>query len=501
MNIIYYILVAILIINISLLFIYACNLLFLFFLALRSKNNSYKPANEIDIEDYPYVTVQIPVFNEKYVIERVIRNAAEIKYPQSKLEIQILDDSTDVTLDISKEIIAELKNKGLDISLIHRKIRTGFKAGALKNALKTARGEYTAVFDADFIPNPDMLYDIIPFFLKDNNLGMVQTRWGHINHNYSLLTRAQAMGIDGHFSIEQVARYENNFFMNFNGTAGIWRKECIIDSGNWQADTLTEDLDLSFRARLRGWKFKYMKNIVNNAEIPVQLKAFKSQQFRWAKGSIQTAKKQLKNIFSSKRSFLTKFQAFIHLTYYSVHPLLLINIIFTVPLLLCSSFISLENPLIRYLATLFSLGALVPVISFLYSQIAFYYDWRERIKYIPIAMLVGTGMAVNNSFAVLEAIFGKKSDFIRTPKFGMLNKDENWKQKTYKSKNNFTLTQWLELFFGMYSFLGLIISIINGHHFTVPFFLLYSSAFFYIFLIGVVQNQKFRKSKIAKQRI
>ncbi len=498
MNIIQYILITILIINISLLFIYACNLLFLLFLALRSKNRPYQFSKN-NIKDYPHVTVQIPVFNEKYVIERVIRNATEIKYPKSKLEIQILDDSTDITLDISREIVAELKNKGLDISLIHRKIRTGFKAGALKNGLKTAKGVYLAVYDADFIPNKDMLYDIIPFFLKDKNLGMVQTRWGHINHNYSLLTRAQAMGIDGHFSIEQVARHDNNFFMNFNGTAGIWSKECIIDSGNWQADTLTEDLDLSFRARLKGWKLKYVKDIINNAELPIQLKAFKTQQFRWAKGTIQTAKKQLKNVFSSKGSFFIKLQAFIHLTYYSVHPLLLINIIFTIPLLLNSSLVSLENPLIRYMATLFSFGALVPVISFLYSQIAFYNDWRERIKYIPIAMLVGTGMAVNNSFAVLEAIFGKKSDFIRTPKLGILNKNENWKAKTYKSKNNFALTQWLELFFAFYSFFGLIISIVKEQFFIIPFFILYSSSFFYIFLIGAIQNHK--TNKIIKQSI
>jgi len=283
-------------------------------------------------KDWPKVTIQLPIFNERYVVKRLIKSICRFDYPKGLLEIQVLDDSTDDTFDIAEAVVEEMKEQGIDIVYIHREDRTGFKAGALKEGLKSAKGELIGVFDADFVPNPNFLKETIPYF-TDPGVGMLQTRWGHINSNYSLLTRAQSMGIDGHFGVEQASRAWSGFFLNFNGTAGVWRKKTIEDAGGWTADTLTEDLDLSYRAQLKGWKLQFAPDVVCPAEVPVTINAFKSQQHRWAKGSIQTAKKNLGKLFKSDVSLLVKIQAVLHLTHYMVHPMMLLVVLTSIPML------------------------------------------------------------------------------------------------------------------------------------------------------------------------
>jgi len=432
-------------------------------------------------KDWPSVTIQLPVFNERYVVKRLIQSVCRFDYPKELLEIQILDDSTDDTADIAKATAAEMRRQGFDIGYIHRDDRIGFKAGALKEGLKFAKGELVAIFDADFIPHPSFVKETIPYFAHPE-IGMLQTRWGHINSDYSLLTRAQSMGIDGHFGIEQAARAWSGFFMNFNGTAGIWRKTTIEDAGGWQADTLTEDLDLSYRAQLRGWKLKFVSDVVCPAEIPVTINAFKSQQHRWAKGSIQTAKKNLGQLFKSDLSLLVKFQAFMHLTHYMVHPMMLLVVLTSIPMLYSQWFFdSLAYPIMIF--TLLCLATCGPSSMYLFSQRVLYQDWKSRIKVLPFLMCLGTGIAVNNTKAVLEAFLNIESGFIRTPKYGIKKRDDSWKSKHYSIPLN--TISILEFFLGLYSLSGLILFLFFSKYLVSPFLFIYTSGFFYVFFLSV----------------
>jgi cellulose synthase/poly-beta-1,6-N-acetylglucosamine synthase-like glycosyltransferase len=433
---------------------------------------------------WPHVTIQLPIYNERYVVERLIESVCRIDYPEGLLQIQVLDDSTDDTVVVAAAMVEKMKSKGVDIVHARRKNRDGFKAGALRDGLKTAKGSLVAVFDADFIPNSDFLKESVPYF-RYPQIGMLQTRWGHINSDYSLLTRAQSIGIDGHFGVEQASRAWGGFFMNFNGTAGIWRKKTIRESGGWQADTLTEDLDLSYRAQLKGWKLMFASQVVCPAEIPVTITAFKSQQHRWAKGSIQTAKKNLGKLFTSDVAWPVKIQAFLHLTHYMVHPMMLVVVLTSIPMLYTQWFFDNRACLVM-IFTLLCLATFGPSSLYLFSQRILYRDWKTRIKYLPLLMCLGTGIAVNNTKAVLEALFDIKSGFIRTPKYGILQKGENWKNKRYAiALNSISI---LEFILGLYSLSGLLMFLFFSKYLVSPFLLIYTCGFFYVFFLSVMHG-------------
>jgi cellulose synthase/poly-beta-1,6-N-acetylglucosamine synthase-like glycosyltransferase len=433
------------------------------------------------IKNWPRVTIQLPIFNERYVVERVIKSVCRFDYPKDLLEIQILDDSTDDTAEIAEALANQMKDQGFDIQYIHRDNRTGFKAGALKEGLKTAKGELVGIFDADFVPHPEFLKETVPYF-TDPKIGMLQTRWGHINSDYSLLTRAQSIGIDGHFGVEQAARAWSGFFMNFNGTAGIWRKITIEDAGGWQADTLTEDLDLSYRAQLKGWQLRFVTDVVCPAEVPVTITAFKSQQHRWAKGSIQTAKKNLGKLFKSDIPLLVKIQAFLHLTHYMVHPMMLLVVLTSIPILYAQWFFeNISLPIMIF--TLLCLATFGPSSMYLFSQKILYRDWKSRIKFLPFLICLGTGIAVNNTKAVLEALFNVKSGFVRTPKYGIKKQADSWHGKHYSIPLN--AISILEFFLGVYSLTGLLMFLFFSKYLVSPFLLIYTTGFFYVFFLSV----------------
>jgi cellulose synthase/poly-beta-1,6-N-acetylglucosamine synthase-like glycosyltransferase len=442
------------------------------------KKNFYEHSSIIY---WPRVTIQLPIFNERYVVERLIESVCRFDYPKELFEIQILDDSTDDTVGTARALTQQMKDRGFDIQYIHRDNRTGFKAGALKEGLKAAKGDLVGIFDADFVPHPEFLKETVPYF-ADPEVGMIQTRWGHINSDYSLLTRAQSIGIDGHFGVEQAARAWSGFFMNFNGTAGIWRKKTIKDAGGWQADTLTEDLDLSYRAQLKGWKLKFITDVVCPAEVPVAITAFKSQQFRWAKGSIQTAKKNIGKLFKADIPLLVKIQAFLHLTHYMVHPMMLLVVLTSIPMLYSQWFFkNLSFPVMIF--TLLCLATFGPSSLYLFSQRILYRDWKTRIKFLPFLICLGTGIAANNTKAVLEALLNVKSGFVRTPKYGINKQKDTWRGKGYSIP--LSAVSILEFFLGVYSLTGLLMFLFFSKYFISPFMLIYTSGFFYVFFLSV----------------
>lgn len=388
-------------------------------------------SSSFDTNYLPMVTVQLPIYNEKYVAARLIDCVMQLDYPKDRLEIQVLDDSTDETVAIIAEKVTAYQSEGYDIQHVRRADRKGFKAGALAYGITICKGEYTAIFDSDFLPNPEFLKKTVGYFVNDK-IGMVQTRWGHINKDYSLLTEMQAFGLDAHFTVEQGGRNRSGSFMNFNGTAGIWRKSCVLDAGGWSADTLTEDLDLSYRAQLKGWQFQFDESVESPAELPVIMSAIKSQQYRWNKGAAETAKKNLFKVFKSKESFKTKAHAAMHLLNSSVFVLLLTASILSTPML----YIKSGNPSLEWL---FDLGSLF-LIGF-FSIAAFYYVGLKRIekvktkstflKKFPIFLSFSMGLALHNAVAVMEGFLGFKTPFIRTPKFNITKKTEQWTGNQY----------------------------------------------------------------------
>jgi cellulose synthase/poly-beta-1,6-N-acetylglucosamine synthase-like glycosyltransferase len=423
-------------------FLLTCVLLFSFFqlqLAVLYLRNQKKTriaiAQPSMPEDIPYVTIQLPVYNELYVVERLIDAVSRINYPKNKFEIQMLDDSTDETSEIIRRKVNELKSKGLNIECIHRVDRAGFKAGALKNGLLSAKGEFIAIFDADFLPEPDFLLKTIPHF-SDKNIGAVQTRWGHINKNYSILTRAQAFALDAHFTVEQSGRNRNGFFINFNGTAGVWRKTAILDAGNWEADTLTEDLDLSYRAQLKGWKFKYLEEVISPAELPVTLNAVKLQQFRWMKGGAQNCIKNYKKVLAAPISFKTKANAFHHMLSSTVFFFTFLIAILSFPMMLIRNYHE-EYELIFTISSVFMITTL---ILLLFYAIPYFKENKSLASvllypvYFFLFLIFMFGLSLNNIVAISEAFLGKKSSFIRTPKFNIFSKNESWKANKYLTR-------------------------------------------------------------------
>ncbi|TBW29919.1 cellulose synthase family protein [Gramella sp. KN1008] len=405
-------------------------------------------------DELPPVTIQLPLYNEYYVVERLLKNIARINYPKDKLEIQVLDDSTDHSVEKTKVIVDELASKGFDIQHIRRKERTGFKAGALKEGLKIAKGEFIAVFDSDFMPGENWLFRTLPYF-KNKKIGVVQTRWGHLNRDYSLLTRIQAFALDFHFILEQTGRNFGRNFINFNGTAGIWRKECILDAGNWSGDTLTEDLDLSYRAQMKKWEFKYLENVETPAELPVVISAARSQQFRWNKGAAENFRKNYGKLLQDPSvSLSTKFHGFFHLLNSSMFLIVLLLAIMSVPVL----YIKTTNPDFSWYFNVLRAFAISTLIFFACYYVAYARihgkGIRSFFKFIGMFLTffsIAMGFSVHNSLAVLEGHFGKKSEFIRTPKFNINSLKDSWKGNRYLSKKisgNLIIEALLFLYFG-----------------------------------------------------
>lgn len=443
--------------------------------------------------ELPKVTTQLPVYNEKHVVERLINAVVNIDYPKGLHEIQLLDDSNDETSEIIEALVKKYSGNGYNIKHITRNNRAGFKAGALNVGLEKSEGEFLAIFDADFVPDRDFLINTIPFFYEKEKVALVQTRWGHINRDYSLLTIAQSIGMDGHFIIEQGARTWNGLYMNFNGTAGVWRKEAIRDAGGWHHDTLTEDLDLSYRAQLKGWNTKFLFNVVTPSELPIDISAYKSQQHRWAKGSIQTAKKILPEVFKTNDGFIKKAEAFIHLNQYMVHPMMIILALLSLPLImLLKPLITSISLTMAGLLFLIFIGAFAPSILYIVSQKMGYKDWMKRSLFIPALMFIGCGVAVNNAKAVLEALLNIKSDFVRTPKYGVVKRGKSLKAKNYMLPVKMIFVS--EIFMSMYCFLGFIQYMSNKKFIFGPFLLMYAMGFLYVGVLTLFQifNRKIR---------
>ncbi|MEM7549039.1 MAG: cellulose synthase family protein [Bacteroidota bacterium] len=480
--------------EIAVVVLYSVSLLFIFLFSigqlnltwfyLRSRKHKKQDAEvEEELKEYPMVTIQLPLYNEKYVAERLIEAVSSFDYPRDRFEIQVLDDSTDETVDIIREKINAL-DSDIQIEHIQRENRVGFKAGALKYGTEIAKGDYIAIFDADFLPKPEFLKKTLPYF-KDDSIGVVQTRWGHLNKDYSTLTKLQAFGLDAHFSIEQSGRSYAGSFINFNGTAGIWRKSCIYDAGGWSSDTLTEDLDLSYRAQMKGWKFKFLEDLESPAELPVIMPAVKSQQYRWNKGAAETAKKNIWKVWTSDIKLVNKWHAFFHLFNSSVFISLFIAAILSIPML----YIKFGNPAYDFyfdLGSVFLLG---------FFSIGFFY-WisskrmvpektgRYFFRTFPTFLTVSMGLSLHNAVAVLEGLFGLKSDFIRTPKFNILKKSDSWKNNEYiRPKINFMTL--LEGFLALYFIFGIVSGFVLEDYGLMFFHIMLSLGFLGVFYQSV----------------
>jgi cellulose synthase/poly-beta-1,6-N-acetylglucosamine synthase-like glycosyltransferase len=436
--------------------------------------------------ELPRVTVQIPTYNEMYVMKRIIDAVCAFDYPHDKLDIQVLDDSTDETQRIARNAVARWSDLGLDIHYIHRDDRTGFKAGALENGLHTAKGEFIAIFDADFVPGPDFLQKSIHYF-TDPGIGMVQGRWEHLNRDYSFLTKTQAIYLDGHFMLESFTRFLSGRFFNFNGTAGILRRKAIEDAGGWEHDTLTEDLDLSYRAQMKGWKFVFLPDLSVPAELPVEINSFKSQQCRWAKGAMQTCKKTLFKILRGNYEPAEKLEAWYHLTGNVTYPLMVILSIILFPALIVRynqgwfELLSIDVPL-------FILSFSSVSTFYIISQKALHKDWLKRIAYLPGLMAVGIGMTIPGSKAVLEGALGLQSSFVRTPKFSVEGDNGEWMSKKYRCNIGFLTV--VEIVFGVYFTLVNLYAFDLGIYGVMPFLLLFQCGYLYTGLWALAQSLK-----------
>ena len=466
----------------SILAVYGWHRYYLVYLYMKHKGD--KVATPVVPDTWPAVTVQLPLYNEMYVVDRLVEAVCRMDYPRDRLEIQILDDSTDETRDIARLAAQRYVAQGFDVKYIHRDNRHGFKAGALDAALKVASGRYVAIFDADFVPSADFLVRSIHYF-TDPNVAMVQTRWGHINQDYSLLTKIQAILLDGHFVLEHGGRNRAGCFFNFNGTAGIWRRTAIDDAGGWQHDTLTEDLDLSYRAQLRGWRFVFVPDLVSPAEVPVEMNAFKSQQHRWAKGSIQTCRKLLPAILQSDQPFVVKAEAFFHLTANFNYPLMVLLSILMFPAIFVrysggwSEMLLIDLP--------FFVAATASVFYFYaISQREIYAGWRARLKYLPLLMAVGIGLSINNTRAVLEAMLNRESEFARTPKYGVEQTSDDWTGKKYRQLTS--VQPFIELALGLYFTGTVFYALSNGIYASLPFLVLFQAGYLYMALLSLLQQ-------------
>ncbi len=449
---------------------------------VENRNQSENDHSGLDKSDWPIVTIQLPIFNEKYVVERLLDAVIEMNYPKDKLQIQVLDDSTDDTVDITAIKVEEIKSQGFWIEHIHRIDRKGYKAGALADSMPQVKGEFIAIFDSDFLPATDFLERTVPLF-QDEKLGVVQTRWGHINEDYSLLTKLQAFGLDAHFTIEQVGRNTSKHFINFNGTAGIWRKTCIEKAGGWHHDTLTEDLDLSYRAQMVGWNFKYLPNLISPAELPVTMSALKSQQFRWMKGGAENFKKNALSVLKSDKPLFTRIHGLFHLFNSTVFIFIFLISILSVPILF------IKNQTAQY-DQLFSIGS-VFVLSFFILMIFYWQAYKgtkseeERsifhfVKTFVLFLSFSMGLSFHNSIAVMEGYLGKKSSFVRTPKFNILTDKDSWKGNKY-NMNSLNLVTAIEGLLTCYFLFAIGLGIYFGDYGMFPFHGLLLFGYFMVF--------------------
>jgi len=450
----------------------------------------------------PRVTIQLPMFNERAVAERIIETTCRIDYPRDRLQIQVLDDSTDAeTIEIARRTCARMVAAGHPVEFIHRENRQGFKAGALEQGMKTATGEFVMIFDADFIPPTDVLTRTIHHF-TDPQVGMVQARWEHLNRDKSLLTKTQAILLDGHFVIEHAARNRSGRFMSFNGTAGAWRRTTIEDAGGWQHDTLTEDLDLSYRAQLKGWRFVFLPEVTSPAELPPEMNAFKTQQHRWAKGGAQTCRKLLPRILRSRLPFHTKLEAFFHLTSCTVYVYIVMLVLMLLPALLVKMALLADNPLAKMMFdfSLFLIATCSASSFYIASQREVFRTWGESIKYLPFLMSVGVGISLNNARAALEGLFGHQSEFVRTPKFGdeaMPTVGTAKKRSAAEKRRSAIIQGAIEVIFGVYLFVCTVLLAIftGGQSLSLPFLALFTVGFFYVgslTLAGQLQTARLR---------
>ncbi len=473
--------------------IYGFNALFFSVQFLRYRKTAFNPPETFSAgDDLPPVTVQLPLFNEKLVVERLIDAVAALDYPAEKLSIQVLDDSTDETIALARARVAFHRERGVNIEYVRRPVREGFKAGALAYGLQSAPGEFIAIFDADFVPPRDFLRRVMPRF-RNPQVGMVQARWGHLNDTANPFTRAQALALDGHFVVEQTVRSQSGLLMNFNGSGGVWRRAAIDDAGGWQSDTIAEDLDLSYRAQLRGWKLAYLPTVIAPAEIPPLLTAFKRQQFRWAKGAIQALRKFGGTLLRAKLSPWQKMQAFLHLSGYMVHPLMLAMIVLGLPVIL------VRDPGTLPVGAL-GVAGFAPPVLFALSQWGGYRHWMRRFAYFPFLVLFGAGVMLNNSWAVFEGLTGRNPrEFLRTPKFRTSN--------GIRRAGDYVLpvdwTTWGELLLAVYCWVEAGIAITRAPG-LAPFLLMYALGFTVTAGLGLWQSRKFNargvKFKVQSSR-
>jgi cellulose synthase/poly-beta-1,6-N-acetylglucosamine synthase-like glycosyltransferase len=469
----------------SILAIYGWHRYYLVYLYM--KNRDKAPGRSLPpppLAELPRVTIQLPIYNEMYVADRLIDAVCEMDYPRELLEIQVLDDSTDETTDIAELAVRRHASRGFDISYLHRVDRLGYKAGALEAGLSVAKSNFIAIFDADFVPPKDFLRKTLPHF-ADARIGMVQARWGHINQDYSLLTKIQSILLDAHFVLEHGGRNRAGCFFNFNGTAGVWRREAIDSAGGWQHDTLTEDLDLSYRAQLLGWKFVFLPDVVSPAEVPVEMNSFKSQQHRWAKGSIQTCMKLLPRILRSNQPIGVKAEAFFHLTANFNYLLMSVLSVLMFPAMYVRYNMGWTEMLLIDIP-LFAAATLSVCNFYIVSQRELYPDWRTRLKYLPFLMSIGIGLCVNNTRAVLEALFHKESEFARTPKYGIERDSDEWAGKKYHQTVG--VQSLIELALGLYFTGTVFYALINQIYGTLPFLMLFQIGFLYTGLLSILQQ-------------
>jgi cellulose synthase/poly-beta-1,6-N-acetylglucosamine synthase-like glycosyltransferase len=455
------------------------------YLYFKYKKN-YNPNPPRHFKELPRVTVQLPIFNEQFVIDRLIEAICAMNYPKEKLEIQVLDDSTDETQQVASDIVARYAALGHPIAYIHRTNRYGYKAGALDAGLKVAKGEFVAIFDADFVPPPDWLMKVIHHFAEPE-IGMVQTRWSHMNREYSMLTQIEAILLDGHFIIEHGARVRSGDYFNFNGTAGMWRIKAISDGGGWQHDTLTEDTDLSYRSQLAGWKFKYLPDVECPSELPIEMTAFKTQQARWAKGLIQTSIKVLPLMFHSNVPRKIKVEAVYHLTANMSYPMMVIMTAFLMPAMIVRFYQGWFQMLL-FDVPLFTASSLSIAVFYLTAERELFpKTWWKTFFYLPVLMALGIGLTVTNTKAVMEALFGIKSAFVRTPKYRVAKKGE--KSQASKYRKRLILAPWIELLVGCYFFLAILYTFSNNNYFTAPFLILFVIGYWYTGLMSLLQGR------------
>jgi len=469
--------------------LYGLNSLLLTVLYIWVRRRGRQPVSQP--ESWPSVTVQLPIYNELHVVERLIAAVVAFDYPRDQLQIQVLDDSTDEARVVARRVVAHYAQMGIDIQYIHRAGRAGFKAGALAYGLQRATGELVAIFDADFVPPRDFVRRVVPYFSAPD-VGCVQARWDHLNRDYSALTRAQALGVDAHFAIEQRARSQSGFFLNFNGSAGIWRRDCIEDAGGWHADTLTEDLDLSYRAQLAGWRILYLPDVHVPGELPPQFDALRRQQARWAQGSIQVARKVLPLLLGSDQPWPVKIQGAIHLTGYMVHPLLLFTLLLTLPMVLAGSPVSVLVPY-------FLLATAGPPLLCLVAQTERGPGWWRELRFAPLLLLIGMGLALNNTVAMVRGILGQQSEFQRTPKFAVRSNGDRWQDSAYVLRG--TRLVWCELLLAAFALASAVLAFRGAARSLAYWLVIYALAYVCVAVMSLTQAAQARRAEATRASV